>query len=106
MGTLTDLVWKYGAFEKRGKKWRFSQHRATKRLTWAWETGRTSRRKRRYSLLLPRKDYASLGKEARPLRDTTNLRFAGPVSTGELENVAKGVVPTSTAAATQWAVEF
>ena len=46
----------------------------------------------------------SLGKEA-PLRETTNRRFAGPVSTGELENAAKGVVPANTAASTQWAVK-
>ena len=45
--------------------------------------GEDCQRKRRYSLL-------SLGKEARPLRDTTNLRFAEPVSTAELENAAKG----------------
>ena len=32
----------------------------------------------------------SLGKEARPLRDTTNLSFAEPVSTAELENAAEG----------------
>ena len=32
----------------------------------------------------------SLGKEARPLRDTTNLRFAEPASTAELENAAEG----------------
>ena len=36
----------------------------------------------------------SLGKETRPLRDTTKLRFAEPVSTAELENAAKG--PSST----------
>ena len=46
----------------------------------------------------------SLGKEA-PLRETSNRRFAGPVSTGELENAAKGVVPANTAASTQWAVK-
>ena len=32
----------------------------------------------------------SLGKEARPLRDTTNLRFAEPVSTAELKRSQRG----------------
>ncbi|CAI8016566.1 hypothetical protein GBAR_LOCUS10156 [Geodia barretti] len=33
----------------------------------------------------------SLGKEARPLRDTTNLRFAEPVSTAELKRSQRAV---------------